>query len=156
MDDGDWASPVALARNQPISQLVLDLALADAVGFQPLAQMTRGLFEGEPRVFPGIDEGRFLGHEGLEVLRVFEVALQSVLVVHVDAKKLRRWVLDRNHWDSELARELEVALISGRHRHDRACAVSREDVVGDPNGNRFSRYRIDCVRAGEDTRLFAI
>ena len=36
VDDGDRAAPEALAADQPVTQAVVDLALADALGFEPV------------------------------------------------------------------------------------------------------------------------
>ena len=52
-----------------------------------------------------------------------------------------------------LARELEVALVVGGHRHDRAGAVLRQHEVRDPDGHRPARERVDAAAAGVEALL---
>ena len=67
---------------------------------------------------------------------------------------LRRDDLDDR--DRELGRELEVALVVGRHRHDGAGAVAHEHVVADPDGDRRVVHRVHGVGAGEDAGLLLL
>ena len=55
----------------------------------------------------------------------------------------------------ELLGELEVALVVRRHGHDRAGAVARQHVVGDPDRDLLVVDRIDGVRAGEHAGLLS-
>ena len=63
----------------------------------------------------------------------------------------------RDHLDDgkvECAGELEIPLVMGRNRHDRARAVPPEHVIGDPDGDPRARGGIHRVSAGEHPRLF--
>ena len=62
------------------------------------------------------------------------------------------WITTRTG-EPVLARELEVALVVGRHRHDRARAVAHEHEVADPDRDLLARERVDRVAAGEDAFL---
>ena len=53
----------------------------------------------------------------------------------------------------EFHRKLVITLIMGRDGHDGACAVSGEDVVGDPDGDLLTVHGIDRMGAGEDSGL---
>ncbi len=56
---------------------------------------------------------------------------------------------------AKAAGELEVALVVGRHGHDRARAVASQHIVGDPDRDLLAGGRIDGVSAGKDAGLFA-
>ncbi len=53
------------------------------------------------------------------------------------------------------ARKLEVALIMGRNRHDRAGAVAHEHIVRNPDRYPLAIDRVHGVTACEDPRLGA-
>ncbi len=53
-------------------------------------------------------------------------------------------------------RELEVALVVGGYRHDRAGSISHEHVVRYPDRNALAVDRIDGHRAGRDAGLLAV
>ena len=55
---------------------------------------------------------------------------------------------------SVFARELEIALVLARRRHDRAGAVTHQDVIGNPDRDVFIGEDVVRVRAGEDAGLF--
>ena len=42
----------------------------------------------------------------------------------------------------------------GGHAHDRAGSITKQHVIGNPDGNPLVVYRIHCVRAGENTSFF--
>ena len=52
--------------------------------------------------------------------------------------------------ESEVRGEFPVALVTSRHRHDGASAVTGQDVIGDPHGNQRAGNRVHDVPAGED------
>ena len=58
-----------------------------------------------------------------------------------------------NDGEVELLREGEVALVVGRHRHDGAGAVGRQDVVGDPDRDLLAVDGVRRGRAGGDAGL---
>ncbi len=57
---------------------------------------------------------------------------------------------------SILAGEFEVALVMGRHRHDRPGAIVHQDEIGEVDRHLPPGQRIDTVAAGEDPFLFDI
>ena len=61
---------------------------------------------------------------------------------------------DRDDWQLEFARELQVTLIMARYAHDRAGAITEQNIIGDPDGNFLTARRVDCKGAGENTGLF--
>mgnify|MGYP003344867117 CR=1 FL=1 len=54
---------------------------------------------------------------------------------------------------AELLRELVVALVVRRHRHDGAGAVLHQDVVGDVHGDLAAVHGVRDGAAGEDAVL---
>ena len=63
------------------------------------------------------------------------------------------WFNHRFDLVGKLLGEFEVPLVVCGHGHDRAGAVGREDVVGDPDGNLLSVDRVDGGGAGPDAGL---
>jgi hypothetical protein len=60
------------------------------------------------------------------------------------------------HRQVELAGEVEVALVVGGHRHDRAVAVVGQHVVGGPDRDALAVDRVDGVAAQEDAGLLLV
>ena len=58
-----------------------------------------------------------------------------------------------NDGQRELLCELPVPVIVGRYCHDGTGTVADEYVVGDPDGDLLSVYRVDGIGTGEDTCL---
>ena len=60
--------------------------------------------------------------------------------------------IDHGHnLDSELVSKFEISCVVGRNGHDRAGAVADQDVIRDPDRNRFSIHRIDRVGPSKDS-----
>ncbi len=57
---------------------------------------------------------------------------------------------------SILPGELEVALVVRWHGHDRARAIARQHIVGDPDRDALVVDRIDRIATGPDAGLFLI
>src|SRR5690606_3588705 len=105
----DRRAPVALARDAPVLQAVLDRALTDATAAGHLGQLRASLVGRQAVVLAGIDQhtirlrrcGQDIGGCGVAVLRTDD---------------------DRDG-QTVLPRELEVALVVTGNAHDRAGAV---------------------------------
>ena len=140
--DGEGLAPVALAREQPIAQLVLDLAAAQALRLEELDDLVLGhrLLEAVDveRAGRGIDRGALAGEGLLGVV-------DAVGRLH-----------DLDALETEGLGELEVAGIVGRDGHDRAGAVAGEYVVRDEHRDLRARKRIDGVGTGEDAGLLLV
>ena len=75
----------------------------------------------------------------------------------VSAIKVLFRVLDHDaDGQAVLLRELEVALVMGRHGHDRAGPVFHEHEVADPDRHLFVVQGIDRIGAGEDAFLLLL
>jgi len=131
-DDRERLAPVALAAEEPVAQLVVDRAAAEVVVLEPSGDLLLRLRHVEPVEEAGVDQRAVAAVRGL-----LDVAAGDDL----DDRQL------------ELARELPVALVVARHAHDRASAVARHHVVGDPDRDALLVDGIDGVRAGEDAGL---
>ena len=59
----------------------------------------------------------------------------------------------RHDGDVEALRERSVALVVRGHRHDRACPVVHQHVVGNPDRNQLVGHGVRCVEAREDAGL---
>ena len=55
-----------------------------------------------------------------------------------------------------LATEFEVALVVGRHGHDRSRAVAHDHEIADPDGHCFAAVRIDREPSGREAFLFQV
>ena len=133
MEDGEGLAPVALAREQPVAQPVLDPAGAVAVLDEPLDHPLLRVVDLEAVQEAAVDRGAVL-HVGLAV----------------PAVRRRHGADDRQ---VELDGEVPVALVLARDAHDRARAVAHQDVVGDPDGDRLSGRGVRGERAGEHAGL---
>ena len=141
LDHGDGLAPVALAAEHPVPQLVVDLAVAPAVFFQPGDHLFLGVVDGQAVQEAGVDQGAG-GHVG------------EGLLVQVG----RGLALDHLHdGQAELFGKLPVAAVVGGHRHDGAGAVAGQDVVRDEDGDLLPVDRVDALDAVQpDAGLFLV
>ncbi len=133
----DRFAPVALTREDPVAQLVIDLFLADPV-------LDTVLFHGGDRLANG--------HA------VHEAGVDHDAVVLGD-KGFFRHIAALDHLDDgqvELHGELPVALVMARHAHDAAGAVAHEDVVRDKDRNRSAVHGVDGTDAMEADTGFVL
>ena len=112
VDDGDGAAPVALARDQPVAQPVVDCALADALLLEPL-------------------DGAVLGGGDVETVEEAAVDLDAVARV---GRRRRRPILGRLHGADD-GRSCRRANSQSRSSSAGTAmmapgAVAHEDVVG--------------------------
>ncbi|RPK43838.1 hypothetical protein EES40_16160 [Streptomyces sp. ADI93-02] len=142
--DREGLTPVALAAEQPVTQPEVDGALADAVRLQPLGDLRLGVDDAQAvqrdLVVGGVDQLRLVRGEGV----VPRGGVGPTVVRRLD---------DTAHRQLEGAREREVARVVRRYGHDRAGAVSHQDVVGNEDGHLLAADRVGRVRAGEDAGL---
>ena len=135
MDDRDRAAPVALARQQPVAQAVVDRAMAAALVVEPVDDLLQRLAVVDPV------EARVGVHERA-VARVGQLAIAAL-----DHAPDRQLVLDR---------ELVVARVVPGDRHDRAGAVLHQHVVGDPHRDPLAVDRVDHGPAQRHAGLLAL
>ena len=131
VDDRDRRSPVALARDAPVVKAVLDLRRREPPFPQPGHDAPLRIAARQPVELPRVHHGAVLG----------------------DARERLVGLHDSAHGEVERRRELEVALVVGRHRHDGARAVLHDHVVGDPDGDRFPGRWIAGVGAEKHPAL---
>ncbi len=119
--DRERLAPVALAREEPVAQFVINGLLAEPLGFQPRRNPGLGVGGGKAveRQFGirGIDADARLRLGGLKRR----------------ARSFNRFRHDTHDREPERFREGEVALVVARDGHDRAGAVTHQHVVGDSN-----------------------
>ena len=145
LGDGDYAAvvavdhryrrpPVALARNEPVAQAELHLALALSVLLEPVGGLLDGLGRRKPVEEAGVAGDAVGGHRGGHSSSVGRFAV--------------RGTDDCDDRDVVFAREVEVALVVRGDAHDRARAVVGEDIVGYPDGNSLAGDWVYCREAG--------
>ena len=122
VDDRDRAAPIALTRNAPVAQAVIDLALCDrtiAAGF--LFKPVRDFFL------------RFVDGHAIEEARIDHAAVAIIGNVGDDERLrvLARRADHRRVAESVFVDEIEVALIVRRAAEDRAGAVVHQNEIGD-------------------------
>ena len=141
IDHGNGRAPVALAGDAPIAQPKANGALAPVFLLQVGGDAGAAL--GAARAAEGATVGHHaVGHEGLG----------HVLGRQGDAGRVDH----RAHRKVVLPGELEVPLVVGRDRHDRARAVLHQHEVGHVDGDLLLGERVDAVRAGEDALLLHV
>ena len=122
VDERDRLAPVTLAAEDPVTQLVVDLFLADALLHDVLLHGGDGFFDGHAVEEAGVD------HDGAVVLG------DKGLLCHVAAGD------DLDDRQAELRGKLPVALVVARNAHDDAGAIAHKDVVGNKHGQRLVRH----------------
>ena len=121
VDDRDRAAPVALSREAPVAQAVVDREPAAALGRELLDDRAAALGRGQAVELGRVDE---------------QLALGVLDVRRAPRRRRRRRPHDLADRQVECRREVEVALVVRRHGHDRARPVVDQDVVGDEDGSR--------------------
>jgi len=131
----DRLAPVALAGEDPVAELVVDLGLADALLLQPFGDGGDGVLDGEAVEEVGVyqDARLVLGGEG---------GLLHVLPAghHLD------------DLTAKLLGELPVPVVVGGDGHDGPGAVGGQHVVGDEDGDFLA---VDGVHAPDAVQLHA-
>ena len=131
---GNRRSPIALTRDQPIAEAIVDGLAADAHCGQALGER----------------DARALARHAAEI-----VARDQPSVVDEGGFERRGDLFAGAHdhlGDRQpvLFREVEIALVVRGHAHHRARAVFGQHVVRHPNRHALARERIDRVGAGEE------
>src|SRR5690606_14623872 len=134
--DRERLAPVALPREEPVAELVVDLAAAFAVRLEPVDHLRLRVGDGAAVEEPAVDDPA--------VARVGAAWDAWRRLGRADDRQPVR------------ARELVVALVLRGHGHDGPCAVAREHVVRDVDRNTLAVRGIDRVRAGEDAGLLLL
>ena len=140
VEDGNRLAPIALPREEPVAQAEVHGALAEPAR---LEIGRHALLEGgrrQSRIGPRGD-----GDALFDVGRRADVWGRTI-----GAGGTRDHRADR---EIERARELPVALIVRRHRHDGARAVRDENIVGDPDRDPLAADRVLGIGAREDAGL---
>ena len=132
-DDRERLAPIPLPRKKPVAQFVVDRAFAEAAFFQPLGDLAN----------------RFARWKTVNDWRVDRDAVADKPNRFFSG----RWLNNLANWQIKFARKFEIALVVRRHGHDRAGAISEQNVIGDPDRNFLVVDRIDRERAGEDASL---
>ena len=132
VDQREGLAPVTLTAEQPVPQLVVHPPLADAPLLEPPEHLLLRSIDAEP----------------IEEARIHKLAVAGV--------GRRRHISARNDLENrkrELTGKLPVPLVMSWHRHDRARAVAREHIVGDPDRQPRTVHRVRRKSPREDTRL---
>ena len=125
---GDGFAPVPLTAEHPVAQLIIHLALAEALLHQIVNDGLLGL-----------------GH----LHTVQEAAVDHYAVLNVSIGFLLNVAAghDLHHGQAELMGKLPVTGVVGGHRHDRAGAVGHQDVVGQPDRDLLAVHRVNGANA---------
>ena len=142
VNDGNGRAPIALARDQPITQPIAHRTMTDALFLNISNRPLKGDLARRSRQRSGVDH---LAH-GRDSHCPF-IHDEGVLIRGLD---------DHDDWQVVLAGKFKVALIMGGHRHDRAGAIPHHHIIGCPHRDPFTVNRVDGVSAGEHTGLFTV
>src|SRR5699024_1373906 len=134
--DRDRGTPVTLARDQPVAQAVVDRGFPGTTLGQDLDDLFDRLVLGHAVQGAGVDQGSFSGggHSGL--------ARVGFTGLHHDPYR-----------QVEGQGEVQVTLVVGGYRHDRAVSVTGQDVVGGPDGHAFAVDRVGRMASQEHPGL---
>ena len=164
VDDRDRRAPVPLARDEPVAQAEVLGGPARAALLEDLDDAADRVGLGEPVERSGVDEAPFAGQGDARRGRVDEREVigqdRIALLVQPDHRDHARDRRVRVHHDAhgqlEGAREVEVALVVRRHRHDRAVAVVGQHVVGGPDRQALAVHGVHRVPVEEHAGLRAL
>ncbi|MPM07237.1 hypothetical protein SDC9_53543 [bioreactor metagenome] len=133
VDERDGFAPVTLAREHPVAEFVVDLALADFLFFEP------------------VDDGgnRFRNFHAIKEAGVDHF---SVLAFGVSFLFDIAACYDFDDRQAERLCKRVVALVVTGNGHDRARAVAHEHIVRNPDRNLFA---VDRVNRGDALQRFA-
>ena len=123
VDERDRLAPVSLAGEYPVAQLIIYFRAGDALFFQIGNNFLFGFLHSQAVEDPGIDHDACL-------------AVGEGFLLHIAALD------DFDDRQAELFREIPVARIVARNRHDRACAVGYEDVIRDEDRDLLFRQGV--------------
>ena len=161
-NDRERLAPIPLPAEEPVAEFVVDRALAQAFGFEPIGDFPFGFRRGQSiernlrvrriDVHTLVDERRFEWSAGLLTHSTFRCRTCCGSGEPRSAAVAGRYDLD--NFQAEPGSEFEVARVVSRNRHDCARAVARQDVVRNPDGNFLAVDRVDCVGAGKNAGLF--
>ena len=133
-DDGEGLAPVTLSAEEPVAQLEVRGAFAEAFFLEPDGDFFLGFRSGQAVEEAGVDGNAVIG-----------VALPLFA---------RRWLHDLFHRKVKLGGKLEVTGVMRRHGHDGSGAVTHHDVIRDPDRDLLVVHGINGVSAGEDAGFF--
>ena len=126
VDDGNRATPIALAANQPAAQTVLNSRFSTIIVGSPFDHFFLGFIALHSVKTAGID------HDAYACVGLFHfVDFGSVFRDHL---------LDRQ---IELFGKLEIALIMSRNVHHSTGSIIHERIVGNPDRNNVAIKRIN-------------
>ena len=118
MDDRDWRAPITLARNAPVAQAILRLALAPAFFLGLCDHIRFRLVDGH-----AVHPVRIHDDAGVGVGDIsFKMAVGQIAIGN-----------DAGHRQIIFAREIKVALVMCWTAKDRTRAVIHQDEIGDIN-----------------------
>ncbi len=133
VDDRNRAAPVALARDEPVAQAIVDGGMALALAVEPADDRLQRLAVAHP-----VEVG---------------VAVNERAVARVGQLPPFDHALDRQVVG---LREGEVAPVVAGDGHDRAGAVLHQHVVGDEHRDRLAVDRVDHTAPERDAGLLAV
>src|SRR5699024_3618593 len=134
--DRDRGAPVTLAGDQPVAQAVVDRGLPGTTLGQDLDDLFDRLVLGQAVQGAGVDQGSLSGGGHPRLARVGLAGLHHDPYRQVEGQG-----------------EVQVTLVVGGHRHDRAVSVAGQDVVGGPDGHAFAVDRVGRMASQEHPGL---
>ena len=122
MYDRNWATPISLTRQAPVSQAKLGHTVADTIRFAKIHSGIDGIFAGlvwrTRKAFDVCDFLRLQRNKGFGQFRI-----------SIGIRQERR-----NNWKTVFGRKLKVARVMRRAAKHSTGAVIHQDKVGDIDG----------------------
>ena len=132
---GEGLAPVALAAEEPVAQLVVHLAGAVVLLFQPGDHLRLGLGHGEAVEVLGVDHRAVVAHEvapgGAWVIRLHHL----------------------NDGQAEFLCKFVVAAVMCGHSHDGSRAVAGQHIVRNPHGYLLAVHGVGGIGTGKAAGL---
>ena len=140
--DRERLTPVTLTTKEPVAQTIGCCGAPQSLGFQPLRHRCLR------SVLIEAIEANFI------VRRVNRNAITGVgTLAEVVSGRILRVTNGADDIQIETLGEFPVAIIVRGNCHDRTGAVIHKDIVSNEDGDTLLVHRVNCPKAGEDTRL---
>ena len=139
MNDRNRCSPVALARNKPVSESIVPCTLTKSLALKQLYCLFNGLISSKAIEFTGVNYH--------SIAAGCHKRHRRVILTGVD---------NCDYWQLHGLSETHVSFIVSWDRHDGSGSIVSKHVVGCPDWYFFTAERIYGIATEEDSRLFSV
>src|SRR5581483_1555274 len=142
INDGYGRAPIALPRDAPVLDTVGDGLVAESVRIGKCGHLLSGFGARKSGPLAGVFD-----HAVIDEWLLHRGAVVECAIFRPDYRHDR---------DAVGPAEFEIALVVGRHGHDRARSIAHQDEIADPDGNSRPAEGMDSAASGWQAKLLDI